>query len=87
MANGWAHDGAVQQQIDSTVDDAVQRARQNLHHGVSAEYCKACGEAIPEARRLALTGVQFCVQCQQAHDKKSSTMLYNRRGSKDSQLR
>lgn len=27
MASGWAADGAVQDQIDSTVDDAVQRAR------------------------------------------------------------
>lgn len=27
MASGWANDGAVQDQIDSTVDDAVARAR------------------------------------------------------------
>ncbi len=27
MATGWAGDGAVQDQIDSTVDDAVKRAR------------------------------------------------------------
>lgn len=26
MASGWANDGAVQQQIDSTIEDAVARA-------------------------------------------------------------
>ncbi len=26
MASGWAGDGAVQDQIDSTIDDAVARA-------------------------------------------------------------
>ena len=30
MATGWAGDGAVQEQIDSTVEDAVQRARSRL---------------------------------------------------------
>lgn len=88
MASGWARDDAVQEQIDSTVEDAVNRARRAMHNsGVSAEYCEHCGEAIPEARRLALPGVQYCVQCQQQRDKQQSAALYNRRGSKDSQLR
>ncbi|MFS2223385.1 DksA/TraR family C4-type zinc finger protein [Pantoea sp. B65] len=87
MASGWASDDAVQQQIDSTIDDAVQRARKQLHLGVSAEYCQQCGEAIPQARRLALPGVQYCIGCQQTHDNQQSASLYNRRGSKDSQLR
>ena len=30
MASGWAGDGAVQDQIDSTIDDAVARARREL---------------------------------------------------------
>jgi len=30
MATGWAGDGAVQDQIDATVDDAVKRARRQL---------------------------------------------------------
>ncbi|OKP53439.1 hypothetical protein A8A12_08865 [Serratia marcescens] len=88
MANGWAADGAVQDQIDSTVDDAVQRARGALGHGESERYCQECGEAIPEARRKALAGVRFCVACQAEQDKKhAANGLYNRRGSKDSQLR
>jgi len=88
MASGWAHDDAVQEQIDSTIDDAVSRVRRAIHHGPSAEFCEECGEPIPEARRLALPGVQYCVQCQQARDEhQTATSLYNRRGSKDSQLR
>lgn len=32
----------------------------------SAKWCegKGCGERIPEARRKAVPGVQFCVACQ-----------------------
>ncbi|WP_246797781.1 TraR/DksA C4-type zinc finger protein [Burkholderia perseverans] len=32
----------------------------------SAEFCldDACGEPIPEARRLAVPGCQFCIECQ-----------------------
>jgi len=30
MAIGWARDGAVQDQIDASVDDAVARARRAL---------------------------------------------------------
>ena len=88
MASGWAADGAVQDQIDSTVDDAVLRARDALGHGESERYCQECGEPIPEARRKALKGVRFCVTCQAEQDKKhAASSLYNRRGSKDSQLR
>ncbi|WKZ91257.1 DksA/TraR family C4-type zinc finger protein [Chimaeribacter arupi] len=88
MASGWAQDGAVQDQIDSTVDDAVQRARQALGHGNSEKFCQECGEPIPEARRQALKGVRYCVQCQAELDKAAQDHAgYNRRGSKDSQLR
>jgi len=88
MASGWAPDGAVQDQLDSTINDAVQRARQERVKGVSAEHCQECGELIPIARRLALPGVQLCIQCQTVLDKKHQHNAgYNRRGSKDSQLR
>ena len=87
MATGWAHDGAVQEQIDSTIDDAVQRARQQLPQGPSAEYCQKCDEPIPEGRRLAIVGVQLCIACQTLEDQQTSHSGYNRRGSKDSQLR
>jgi len=88
MASGWANDGAVQQQIDSTIDDAVARARSGLPFGESLKACEECGEPIPEARRKAIPGVRLCITCQQEKDLHNSTFAgYNRRGSKDSQLR
>lgn len=88
MATGWAGDGAVQDQIDATVKDGVSRAQSRLPAGPSATACDACGEAIPEARRLALPGVRLCVACQAEVDKQVTAFSgYNRRGSKDSQLR
>ncbi|MGK3141841.1 DksA/TraR family C4-type zinc finger protein [Pantoea sp. C2G6] len=88
MANGWASEGAVQEQIDSTVNDGIERVRQAIGHGESATECELCGEPIPEARRQALKGVRYCVECQAKIDKKQqNSSLYNRRGSKDSQLR
>ena len=88
MATGWAGDGAVQEQIDQSIADAIQRARSQLPTGESAQQCVECGEEIPAGRREAIPGVQLCVACQQATDEQSTaTTLYNRRGSKDSQLR
>ena len=88
MAGGFAKDGAVQDQIDATVEDAVKRVRDRLPHGESLEQCAECGKAIPEARRDAIPGVRLCVACQAEHDKEQKAVSgYNRRGSKDSQLR
>jgi len=88
MATGWAGDGAVQDQIDATVKDAIQRAKSQLPTGPSLESCAECGAAIPEARRAAIPGVRFCLACQDAKDKEAiHNAGYNRRGSKDSQLR
>jgi phage/conjugal plasmid C-4 type zinc finger TraR family protein len=87
MAGGFAKDGAVQDQIDATVDDAVKRARSNLPRGESLSTCEECGSEIPEARRKAVPGVRLCIQCQAEADDKAAFSGYNRRGSKDSQLR
>ncbi|MBK9494384.1 MAG: DksA/TraR family C4-type zinc finger protein [Aquimonas sp.] len=88
MATGWAHDGAVQEQIDATVKDAIERARAQLRSGPSLSHCEECDAAIPEARRKAVAGVRLCIDCQQTHDQQQGAMSgYNRRGSKDSQLR
>lgn len=88
MATGWAGDGAVQEQIDATVNDAVQRARRQLRQGPGLAHCEECDAPIPEARRQAVPGVRLCVACQAAQDaEQRSASLYNRRGSKDSQLR
>ena len=87
MAGGWTRDGAVNDQIDDTVKDAVLRARAETPRGESAEECDDCGEPIPEACRQALPGVRTCVACQSARDANRRIAGINRRGSKDSQLR
>ena len=87
MATGWAPDGAVQDQIDDTVKDAVARARAGLATGPAALQCMECGEDIPEGRRLAVPGVRLCVACQATRDARPSSFGINRRGSKDSQLK
>lgn len=87
MAGGWTRDGAVQDQIDDTVKDAILRARAETPRGESAEECDECGEPIPERRRLALPGVRTCVACQSGRDARRTQAGINRRGSKDSQLK
>ena len=87
MAGGWARDGAVQDQIDDTVADAVKGARLRMPTGEGRDYCEECGELIPEARRRALPGVRTCVPCQSERDASAVRAGINRRGSKDSQLR
>ena len=87
MAGGWARDGAVQDQIDDTVKDAVLGARARLPSGEGSLYCEDCGEEIAERRRTALPGVRTCVACQAERDAAQVKVGINRRGSKDSQLR
>ena len=89
MATGWAREGAVQEQIDSTVAEGVELARSRLGQaGESLEYCAECGDEIPHRRREAIPGVQLCVACQEEADHNHrNNAAFNRRGSKDSQLR
>lgn len=88
MATGWAGDGAVQDQIDATVKDGIERARSRLRRGPGLTHCEECDAPIPEARRKAVPGVRLCVSCQEAQDRDGGGAgSYNRRGSKDSQLR
>lgn len=88
MATGWAGDGAVQDQIDATVKDGIERVRRALPKGPSLTHCEACEKPIPAARQKAVPGVRLCVACQEAADEEAQGAgLYNRRGSKDSQLR
>ncbi|MFB9223414.1 DksA/TraR family C4-type zinc finger protein [Paracoccus cavernae] len=90
MAGGWAHDGAVNEQIEASIADelARMRAQNKVPSGESFAECAECGEEIPMARRAAIPGVKLCVECQQGRDRTfKSRSGINRRGSKDSQLR
>jgi len=88
MAGGWTRDGAVQEQIDASVNDAVKLARSQLPEGGGSCRCTECDSTIPDARRKAIPGVRLCVSCQSELEKKQTTQAgINRRGSKDSQLK
>ncbi|MGI6655319.1 MAG: DksA/TraR family C4-type zinc finger protein [Desulfobulbus sp.] len=90
MAGGWYRDGAVQEQIDASVEDAVQLARSRLGTGgESLTHCAECDDPIPEGRRRALPGVRLCVACQTSleRDLSHSPGGVNRRASKESQLK
>ena len=88
MAGGWTRDGAVQDQIDASVKDAVKLARSRLPDGGGLSHCAECDAVIPDARRKAVPGVRLCVSCQSELEKKQTGFTgINRRGSKDSQLK
>ena len=54
LAGGFAKDGAVQEQIDATVEDAIKHARDQLPKGESLGHCEECDNKLPEARRTAV---------------------------------
>lgn len=88
MAGGFAKDGAVQDQIDATIEDEVRRVRSRLRSGGSARTCEECGGPIPEARRAAVPGVRKCLACQELEDREQAMNAgINRRAGKGSQLR
>ena len=88
MAGGWARDGAVQDQIDASVEDAVELARSRLSAGESLMHCEECDSDIPKARREAIPGVRLCIRCQsKLEEEQTNSGNINRRASKDSQLR
>ncbi|MBN2495526.1 MAG: DksA/TraR family C4-type zinc finger protein [Deltaproteobacteria bacterium] len=88
MAGGFTRDGAVQEQIDASIDDAVAQVRRRLPRGESLSECEICGEPISEKRRQAVPGVRLCLACQREKDARQKIVVgYNRRGSKGSQLR
>ncbi|MCY1359650.1 Protein TraR [compost metagenome] len=51
--------------VELRLSEALERQLQkgNLP-AVSAEFCEDCDEPIPEARRVAVPGVQTCIECQ-----------------------
>ena len=73
MAVGWSRDGAVQEQIDATVESGVQLAKSRLPDGESLTHCEECKVAIPEERRKAIPGVRYCVRCQLELEKRPKT--------------
>ncbi|MBT9382887.1 DksA/TraR family C4-type zinc finger protein [Pseudooceanicola sp. CBS1P-1] len=89
MAGGWSRDGAVNEQIEASIQDELQRLKgRRQPQGESLTHCADCEEPIPEKRRLAIPGVKLCIECQQERDARPQARGgINRRGSKDSQLK
>ncbi|KAA9010241.1 DksA/TraR family C4-type zinc finger protein [Histidinibacterium aquaticum] len=89
MAGGWSRDGAVNEQIEASIEDELKRLKaRRAPQGESATHCVECDEPIPERRREAIPGVKLCVDCQQERDGRFQARGgINRRGSKDSQLK
>jgi phage/conjugal plasmid C-4 type zinc finger TraR family protein len=89
MAGGWAKDGAVEEQIEASINDELARMQARKKPvGDSLTHCAECDEPIPEARRTAIPGVKLCIDCQQDRDTAYKPRPgINRRGSKDSQLK
>ena len=89
MAGGWAKDGAVSEQIEASVNDELARLQSRAKPvGESLTHCAECEEEIPQARREAIPGVKLCIDCMQERDAAfKSRPGFNRRGSKDSQLK
>ena len=88
MAGGWARDGAVNEQIEASIQDELARMKTRAKVGESLTHCAECEEEIPEARRVAIPGVKLCIDCQQERDGAYKARGgINRRGSKDSQLK
>ena len=48
MASGWSRDGAVQDQIDASVEDAIKLARSRLPNGEGLTHCEECENVIPD---------------------------------------
>ena len=89
MAGGWTRDGAVNEQIEASINDELARLRARRGPaGESATHCAECDEPIPEKRRAALPGVKLCFECASSRDSRFQARGgINRRGSKDSQLK
>ena len=79
--------------MDEAPAEAYSKRKTSRENAERRRTWRAAGLAteryrIPEARRKALPGVRLCVACQEEADKdQRAVSLYNRRGSKDSQLR
>lgn len=90
MAGGWAREGAVNEQIEASIEDELARMKMQGRRSsaLGRSHCAECEEPIPQARRSAIPGVQLCVDCQAERDAAPVRRGgINRRGSKDSQMK
>lgn len=67
-------DEAQFEQAQRLQDERLQHAIASRvqYQGESALDCDECGTDIPEARRLAVPGCRFCVECQGLREVRSA---------------
>lgn len=55
------------------LENMIARSRlgTSTSSSVSLYFCRKCGEALPEKRRLLLPGVSLCIECQTEHERKN----------------
>ncbi|MBI9109906.1 TraR/DksA C4-type zinc finger protein [Maridesulfovibrio ferrireducens] len=52
------------QGVEKLFIEAALANRLSCPNRPSNKYCEECGEEIPEARRVAIPGVRYCIKCQ-----------------------
>ena len=87
MATGWAREGAVQEQIDDTVKDGVLRAKSRMPQGPSATHCQDAASRFPKRAARRWRACTCASRVSKRPTPRREFSGYNRRGSKDSQLR
>lgn len=60
----------AQQREQEERERLILKARSRIA-AASLSQCESCGESIPEARRIAVPGVELCVTCQEITELKS----------------
>jgi len=73
MAVGYGDCDDPSLAASTRVEERVALARSMLPSGPGSPICNDCGEEIPEARRKALQGVRYCVDCQSIRDENKPT--------------
>ncbi len=86
MASGWANDDAVNEQINSTIEDAIARARGEIPRGESLDECEECG-AHPASPSGSHSWRALMHSLSAGERVQTAYTGYNHKVAKDSQLR
>lgn len=65
MADSGDYSSDYYQRLMDEVLKQRQQQREERSSTLSAETCWECGDIIPDRRRQAIPGVQYCVSCQE----------------------
>ncbi|WP_295894121.1 TraR/DksA C4-type zinc finger protein [uncultured Vibrio sp.] len=69
MPDLFDHASGLETQFTEVALAAQLKAATQNTNKVSAEHCLECGEQIPQARREASQGCDYCIECQPLADK------------------